>query len=287
MKQYYFIDGDFKVGPLSLEELSDESIFRNTLVWREGLADWIAAGDFPELIDKIKDSPPPVPIEEENNKPRYDYSEIEDKAGVEYSYATVFTGSYIALNLFAKPYLFVQLEVLIATVLVVLIWNYFKKYFDSQNDVITGKWIAYIMGAYVVFGLLNLYILNASWGESLTGIIWEWWNGSGSGYKDAFSAKINIIMLGLFGSMLTIFIVGFRVIQVNNNYPFPLKRIAISAMILAPISMLVYLFERAAIYMSYGYYESQVGLVGNLILLLPYLFLLQHFYKADRDDQTA
>lgn len=295
MKEYFFFNGTDKEGPFSLEELTSQPIFEDTLIWYEGLEDWTNAGKLPILESIIKKSPPPIPpeeyqedvIPEEGYRSKYDYSKVEDIAGVEYSKATVFTGAYIGLNLFIKPYFNVLIEIVISTVLVVIAWSYFKKYFDSQKDEDTGNWIAVIMGSYVVYGLLTLFVLGASWGENIGMAIWEWFSGGGTGYRDSLSGTLDIILIGLFGCMIAVFIAGFKVIQVNNNYPFPLKRIAISSMILIPVSMMYHLFDRVAISFIGSFYESQIGIVGNLILLLPYLLLLHHFYRADQDDQTA
>jgi hypothetical protein len=34
---------------------------RETLVWRQGMANWIAAGQVPELASVFASTPPPVP----------------------------------------------------------------------------------------------------------------------------------------------------------------------------------------------------------------------------------
>lgn len=47
---YYFINTDNKqVGPLQPEELAAHGVNAATYVWREGLANWVRAGELPEL----------------------------------------------------------------------------------------------------------------------------------------------------------------------------------------------------------------------------------------------
>lgn len=62
MKQYYFSDGQERFGPFSFEELRNQSISKDTLIWHEGLDEWIKAGDLPELttLFELPTMPPPV-----------------------------------------------------------------------------------------------------------------------------------------------------------------------------------------------------------------------------------
>lgn len=56
--QYYLIENEEQVGPLSLEELKKKGISKNTLVWLRGLDNWTKAKDIP-LINEILDQGPP------------------------------------------------------------------------------------------------------------------------------------------------------------------------------------------------------------------------------------
>ena len=42
-----------QVGPLSLDELKQQGITRETPVWREGMPNWVQAKDIPELHECI------------------------------------------------------------------------------------------------------------------------------------------------------------------------------------------------------------------------------------------
>ncbi len=57
MNKYYYLKGDAQQGPLVVDELKTQ-ITRETLVWREGMSDWLAAKDVPEIAGVL---PPPVP----------------------------------------------------------------------------------------------------------------------------------------------------------------------------------------------------------------------------------
>ena len=60
MEYYYLTDGR-KEGPFSLEELKNQNIQKDTLVWHEGLKTWTEA----KKVDLLKSifiiTPPPVP----------------------------------------------------------------------------------------------------------------------------------------------------------------------------------------------------------------------------------
>lgn len=56
MKKYYFIHGGMKCGPFTKEELRNERISHNTLVWFHPLKDWLKASDVEELSDVYKEN---------------------------------------------------------------------------------------------------------------------------------------------------------------------------------------------------------------------------------------
>ena len=47
--QYYCYHNGNQLGPISMDELRNLNIRRDTMVWRDGLQDWVAAGSLPEL----------------------------------------------------------------------------------------------------------------------------------------------------------------------------------------------------------------------------------------------
>ncbi len=61
MKQYYYTDGANKYGPMPIEELKTKGITAETLVWYEGMDNWIAASQVEELRSMFGDNiPPPI-----------------------------------------------------------------------------------------------------------------------------------------------------------------------------------------------------------------------------------
>lgn len=250
------------------------------------------------------------PFEEPNNKNTYqhriyqdkllgeedyDYSQVEDIAGVDYKKAMILTAIFIGLHFIAKPYLgyLSIIWITLTTGLSVAIWWYFKQYFDAMDDQKTGKFIQAIMGGLVLFGIITWV------GSTYVSIL--------DMAKDA--DKVNkiatTILLLSFIPMAIIFIAGIRIIRVNFQHPFPLKRIAVSAMFILPIYMLFSIVENSALFGeleillnilmlfkslllggSPEFVGFDIGFFGNLFLMLPYLLLLHHFYRADVEDAT-
>jgi hypothetical protein len=61
MSKYYYTDGKERFGPFSLEELGGKKISKETLVWMEGLTDWIPAGNLAELQPLFPMGMPNIP----------------------------------------------------------------------------------------------------------------------------------------------------------------------------------------------------------------------------------
>lgn len=78
MKKYFYSNGSEKQGPLSFEELKNENISPETLIWFEGLENWKPAKDI-KLFDEIFRFLPP-PIIQTNNEPNSTINELEEKA---------------------------------------------------------------------------------------------------------------------------------------------------------------------------------------------------------------
>lgn len=60
MKKYYYLSGQQKVGPFTLEELAQQNIERTTWVWYQGLEKWTQLKDVEELREVWSSLPPPV-----------------------------------------------------------------------------------------------------------------------------------------------------------------------------------------------------------------------------------
>ena len=64
-KEYFYLNGDAKVGPLTLEALKYAQISPATMVWNNSLPDWVEARTLPELAGifvSAAAAPPPPPV---------------------------------------------------------------------------------------------------------------------------------------------------------------------------------------------------------------------------------
>jgi hypothetical protein len=62
MVQYYYTDGKERFGPFTLEELKDKPISPTTLIWKEGLPDWVSARDLSDLESLFAEGSPLPPL---------------------------------------------------------------------------------------------------------------------------------------------------------------------------------------------------------------------------------
>ena len=81
MIKYYFAEENKQKGPYSIEELKNNKISANTLVWREGLNNWVIAKELKELETLFKSTPPPL-AKEKYNKIIHP-SKVKDKLEVQ------------------------------------------------------------------------------------------------------------------------------------------------------------------------------------------------------------
>lgn len=68
-KKWFYADNDMQKGPVSAERLKG-LITEDTLVWCDGMADWLKAGDVKELAHLFLVVPPPIPNTEEVDENR-------------------------------------------------------------------------------------------------------------------------------------------------------------------------------------------------------------------------
>lgn len=69
MQKYHYSDGENHFGPFSIEELKDVKISKETMIWFEGLDNWIAAGEVEDLKDLFKSIPPSLKINKQTPPP--------------------------------------------------------------------------------------------------------------------------------------------------------------------------------------------------------------------------
>lgn len=61
MKEYHINLRDKSLGSFSIEQLKETKIEPDSIVWYEGLADWLPVDEVEELRGLIKSTPPPIP----------------------------------------------------------------------------------------------------------------------------------------------------------------------------------------------------------------------------------
>jgi len=66
MKKYFYSNDNQKNGPYSFEELKNENIKKETLIWFEGLDDWTKAEYVLEIKEILELSPPLIITSELN-----------------------------------------------------------------------------------------------------------------------------------------------------------------------------------------------------------------------------
>lgn len=127
MKQYYYSEGVQKFGPFTLEELRCKKITKDTLIWHEGLTDWVAAYKIEEVADIIVQTPPPIP--KPPSLKYYDnYEENEDVTFSGFLLLSITTISYF-VSLYFKAFeewLFTNKPLLLALITIfkigIIIW---------------------------------------------------------------------------------------------------------------------------------------------------------------------
>lgn len=60
MKKYHYSDEVNQFGPFAIEELKDKNISRDTMVWYQGLENWVKASEIDELKELLNSTPPPL-----------------------------------------------------------------------------------------------------------------------------------------------------------------------------------------------------------------------------------
>ena len=63
MKKFYYVNEGQSFGPVTKEELVG-NLKKDTLVWFEGMDNWIIASEVPELSSLFQSVPPPIPMKE-------------------------------------------------------------------------------------------------------------------------------------------------------------------------------------------------------------------------------
>lgn len=97
MKKFFFALDNEKHGPFSLDELKNESIAKDTLVWYEGLDDWTPASELDVMREILELLPPPIPETLSNES-------VNEDPVIKENHST--TNKTISKTMFHKPFSF-------------------------------------------------------------------------------------------------------------------------------------------------------------------------------------
>ncbi|HSF89252.1 MAG TPA: CD225/dispanin family protein [Saprospiraceae bacterium] len=61
MVHYYYTDGKERFGPFTIDQLKERNISESTLVWKDGLPDWVPARNLSDLEGLFANTPPLPP----------------------------------------------------------------------------------------------------------------------------------------------------------------------------------------------------------------------------------
>lgn len=146
MKKYFYSDGKDKFGPFSFEELKNENITKETLIWFEGLEDWKPAKDISEFEEIFKLIPPPIIPEKLNAKDIDAHSDAHsDEAEVNNN--NVSEQNYKRQGMFSKPFSFNgrirRLEYGISFIIAVFIFTAIRVLIEDSYE------LAWLIFAYI------------------------------------------------------------------------------------------------------------------------------------------
>lgn len=80
MKKYFYSNDNQKNGPYTFEEIKNENIKKETLMWYEGLEEWTKASDLNEMIPILELNPPSFSaIKQDSNLIENSAISIEEK----------------------------------------------------------------------------------------------------------------------------------------------------------------------------------------------------------------
>jgi len=138
LRNYFYLEGDKQIGPFTFENLKNENIKKETLIWFEGLDDWKLANDIKELDEILELNPPPIQNDEFYSETKS--SETYNKSEESKSFVRKKQG------MFSKPFSFDgrirRREYGISMIIYVIVTTFFNAIVASGEAPIIG--LAYI-----------------------------------------------------------------------------------------------------------------------------------------------
>src|SRR5687767_2845066 len=103
LSQYYYSNGKERFGPFTMDQLRTKNIAFQTLVWKEGMTDWVQAGKMIELQPLFYppqiSAPPPPPAAFPAQRYQYlNYRDLRHLQEINEGYLTFHPGKIVTLE---------------------------------------------------------------------------------------------------------------------------------------------------------------------------------------------
>jgi tetratricopeptide (TPR) repeat protein len=126
MKKYYIGINNQQFGPFTIDELKKKQIKQSTLVWTDGMHEWIEANDIDELKDILISVPPPLPNQINKpsiitNEPDYDYDYTYKENSDVFNVGIMILVSFFLIYIF-KPYEYLSNQINYEIIIVLIIF---------------------------------------------------------------------------------------------------------------------------------------------------------------------
>ena len=179
MAQYYLVKDGQRVGPLAIDQLTQYGLTPETLVWTDGMTDWVQASQIPEVAALLAPKPAPAPApapqpapapapqpvqqpQPQYQAPQPQYQQPQPQYQQPYPQAAM--GNYVATP---------QLGFMDAVKICL------KKYFDFNGRARRSEFWWFYLACYIVNGILGgIFSAITSWGSSKAAELQSQMNGA-------------------------------------------------------------------------------------------------------------
>ncbi len=179
MAQYYLVKDGQRVGPLAIDQLTQYGLTPETLVWTDGMTDWVQASQIPEVAALLAPKPAPAPApapqpapapapqpvqqpQPQYQAPQPQYQQPQPQYQQPYQQAAM--GNYVATP---------QLGFMDAVKICL------KKYFDFNGRARRSEFWWFYLACYIVNGILGgIFSAITSWGSSKAAELQSQMNGA-------------------------------------------------------------------------------------------------------------
>ncbi len=169
MAQYYLVKDGQRVGPLAIDQLTQYGLTPETLVWTDGMTDWVKASQIPEVAALLAPKPAPAPApapapqplqqpapqpvqqpQTQYQAPQPQYQQPQPQYQQPYQQQAM--GNYVATP---------QMGFMDA------VKTCLKKYFDFNGRARRSEFWWFYLACYIVNGILGgIFSAITSWGSS-------------------------------------------------------------------------------------------------------------------------